>query len=190
EVPISVLAQVPGLFTSDQALDLDELRRALSEALTEAIEKHNEMRATEGAALAQELGALLRNARALREKIAERGPELGEVYRKRLAERITRLGLDLAGNVEHGRLETEVALLADRSDITEELARLGSHFEQFEALMNQELPVGRRLDFLLQEIAREGNTIGAKCQDALLSHLVVELKAETERMREQVQNVE
>lgn len=190
EVPLSLLIQVPDLFAAETALNLDELRAALDTGLTEAVAKHDEMRVAEGAALGQELASLLRGARSLREKIAERSPELCDIYRKRLSERITRLSHELPGGVDQGRLETEVALLADRSDITEELARLGSHFDQFEALMHQELPIGRRLDFLLQEISREVNTIGAKCQDAVLSHWVVELKAETERMREQVQNVE
>ncbi len=80
--------------------------------------------------------------------------------------------------------------MADRSDIAEELARLASHFDQFERLLDGDEAVGRRLDFLLQEIGREANTAGAKSQDAPLAHLVVELKAETERMREQVQNVQ
>ena len=83
-----------------------------------------------------------------------------------------------------------MVILADRSDVTEELVRLDSHFQQFAQLLCEGGPVGRRLDFLLQEIGRESNTIGAKSQDAKISHLVVEMKAELERIREQVQNVE
>ena len=92
--------------------------------------------------------------------------------------------------IDEGRLEVEIALLADRTDITEELVRLASHFDQIERLIHSDELVGRRLDFLLQEVGREVNTIGAKSQDAGLSHVVVEMKAEIERMREQVQNVE
>src|SRR4051812_28809551 len=88
------------------------------------------------------------------------------------------------------RLENEVALMADRSDISEEMLRLESHFEQFGGLLQAAEPVGRQLDFLLQEIARELNTTGAKSQDATLAQLVVQTKVEVERMREQVQNVE
>jgi uncharacterized protein (TIGR00255 family) len=84
----------------------------------------------------------------------------------------------------------EVAILADRSDITEELVRLSSHFDQFDACLDTPGPSGRKLEFLLQEIGREANTVGAKCQDATLSHLVVALKTELERLREQVQNIE
>jgi uncharacterized protein (TIGR00255 family) len=108
---------------------------------------------------------------------------------------------DVSGTLERGRLEAEIALLADRGDITEEVVRLESHFAQLESLVGTPeptpapaaggpVPVGRRLDFLLQEIGREANTVGAKCQDAELGHRVMELRAEIERMREQVQNVE
>jgi uncharacterized protein (TIGR00255 family) len=92
--------------------------------------------------------------------------------------------------VEPARLELEIAVLAEKTDVAEELARLQSHFAQFELLASKQEPVGRALDFLLQEVSRETNTIGSKCQDADVSHLVVELKSEIERIREQVQNVE
>ncbi len=190
EVPLALLAHVPDLISSDSVAELEDFRGALEQGLSSAIAKLNEMRDSEGAALQRELSGLLGGARQLRDQIAARSPELAEIYRKRLTERVTRLCQELPTSVDQGRLETEVALLADRSDVAEELARLGSHFDQFASLMEQQLPIGRRLDFLLQEIAREANTIGAKCQDAVLSHLVVELKAEVERMREQVQNVE
>jgi uncharacterized protein (TIGR00255 family) len=93
-------------------------------------------------------------------------------------------------NIDPARLEVELAIVADKSDITEELVRLGSHFDQLEALFSSSESIGRRLDFLLQEVGREVNTIGSKCQHATVSHLVVEMKAEVERMREQVQNVD
>ena len=103
---------------------------------------------------------------------------------------VRRLLADAQVSVDAGRLETELAILADKSDITEELVRLRSHFEQFRALLSAKVPVGRRMDFLLQEIGREVNTIGSKSQDSDLAQHVVALKAEVERMREQVQNVE
>jgi len=111
-------------------------------------------------------------------------------YRTRLRERLDRLLSESGVQVDAGRLEAEIVILADRSDVTEELVRLDSHFDQFTRLLNADGPVGRRLDFLLQEIGRESNTIGAKSQDAPIAHLVVEMKAELERIREQVQNVE
>ena len=110
--------------------------------------------------------------------------------RARLEERLERLLKDTSVALDQGRLELELALLADRTDVTEELVRLDSHFDQIERLLSSEELIGRRLDFLLQEVGREVNTVGAKSQDAELSHVVVEMKAEIERMREQVQNVE
>src|SRR5262249_49739207 len=137
-----------------------------------------------------ELDARLSSARRLRAQIAERGSELVTAYRARLRERTDRLLADNGIQVDPGRLEAEIVLLAERSDVTEELVRLDSHFSQFAQLLDSTEPVGRRLDFLLQEIGRESNTIGAKSQDAPIAHLVVEMKAELERIREQVQNVE
>ena len=108
----------------------------------------------------------------------------------RLRERVARLLSDAGSAPDAGRLETELALLADRSDVTEELVRLRSHFDQFEALLSSHEPVGRRLEFLLQEMSREANTLGSKSQEAKLSHLVVDIKSQLEKIREQVQNVE
>ena len=120
----------------------------------------------------------------------ERLPEALRSAEARLRTRVARLTADVGVSLDPGRLETEIALLADRTDVTEELVRLDSHFAQLATLLDAPEPAGRRLDFLLQEMAREANTVGAKSQDAELGHLVVELKSEVERMREQVQNVE
>ena len=113
------------------------------------------------------------------------------MHRRRLKERAERLRLaaDL-GSVDAARLEQEIALFAERVDIAEELTRLESHCTQFTQLVASSEAIGRRLDFLLQEMAREANTVGAKSPDAQISHAIVEVKAEVERMREQVQNVE
>ena len=113
-----------------------------------------------------------------------------EGFTKRLKERSEKLRLTFDLGLDAGRLEQEVTLYADRVDVAEELTRLNGHSEHFAALVAGDGPVGRRLDFLLQEMAREANTIGAKSQDVAIAHAVVELKTEIERMREQVQNVE
>ncbi|HVY48922.1 MAG TPA: DUF1732 domain-containing protein, partial [Minicystis sp.] len=121
-----------------------------------------------------------------------------EALRARLRERLERLLGDVAHGLDASRLEVEVALLAERADVAEELTRLKSHLEQFGAVLGEPPadgapcpePVGRRLDFLLQEMLREANTLGAKAQDALVSQQVVAIKVELERLREQVQNVE
>ena len=112
------------------------------------------------------------------------------IHKEKLKERAERLRLASDVELDPGRLEQEVALYADRVDICEELTRLESHVSHFESLVASPDAVGRRLDFLLQEMAREANTVGAKSQDAGIAHSVVELKAEIERMREQVQNIE
>ena len=148
------------------------------------------MRSSEGGALAKDLGARLRALNGHIEVIASRRHDIVENYRRRLRERVQRLLTGLDAAADPSRVELEVAIAAERCDIEEELTRLHSHFEQFERLSESAEPVGRRLDFLLQEMAREVNTIGAKSQDAVVAHAVVEIKAEIERMREQVQNVE
>jgi uncharacterized protein (TIGR00255 family) len=190
QLPVSVLAQLPGLFQSTPRGNPENVRQALTAALDRSLAALDAMRDTEGRALQAELCTRLSSVRALQEQIAAQSPKLLTQYHHRLKSRLERLLADSGAQVDPGRLEQELALLADRSDITEELVRLASHFQQFGELLQQAEPVGRRLDFLLQEIGRETNTIGSKSQDAGLSHQVVELKSEVERMREQVQNVE
>jgi uncharacterized protein (TIGR00255 family) len=188
ELPFSVIASQPELIAGPASPDPGPLREAIEVALRRALENLDQMRMAEGTALALELGHRLGGARDLHRSIADRSPAQAQAQAERLKGRVERLVGDM--EVDRARLMTEIALLADRSDITEELVRLGSHFDQFGSLLGAPGPVGRQLDFLLQEIGRETNTIGAKCQDAGLSQLVVLLKAEVERLREQVQNVE
>jgi uncharacterized protein (TIGR00255 family) len=191
ELPLTAVATLPDIITFGSSADTDALRGALRVALSDALRRLDEMRRTEGAALRRELHDRLQSARRCRDRIAARSGEVVLLHRARLEERLARLLEDVGVPLEKGRLETELALIADRSDITEELVRLASHFDQFEQLLSlRDEPVGRRLDFLLQEVGREANTTGSKSQDAPLSHLVVELKAEIERLREQVQNVQ
>jgi uncharacterized protein (TIGR00255 family) len=150
------------------------------------------MRRSEGAALAQEIEGRLAGIGGLCEQLAARAGEVQEAVRERLRKRAEALAQE-TGVQDDGRLQYEIVQAADRLDITEEIVRLRSHVEQFQAAMAQAgpgEPVGRRLDFLLQEFAREANTIGSKGSDAPIAHLVVELKTELERVREQVQNVE
>lgn len=189
ELSISALAGLHELIVAPATADIDTSRAALSVAFEHGVAGLDEMRRREGQVLEAELLTRLKATRRLQQAIATRLDEVLEAYRNRLRERLDRLLKDTGVALETGRLETELALMADRSDVTEELVRLGSHFDQFERLIATDDGVGRKLDFLLQEIAREANTIGSKSQDAPLAHLVVELKAEVERMREQVQNV-
>ncbi len=190
EVPLSLLASLPDLLTRELSSDSASVRTALDDALEQAVARLDEMRSTEGEYLASDLSARLQTARGIRDTIAQSHPELAASFRKRVEDRLSRVLETYQVEVEPSRLEAEIVLLSERADVAEELTRLSMHFDQFEQLCRSEGPVGRRLDFLLQEVGREANTIGSKCQDATLAHLVVELKTELERMREQVQNVE
>jgi uncharacterized protein (TIGR00255 family) len=189
ELPLSVLTGVPGLMVTAEAADAGPSQQALAASLRMALDNLDRMRDAEGTSLAAELRTRLGALSGLVETLRERAPGVVAAQEKRLAERVARM-LGGAEGLDPARLAMEVALLADRADITEELVRLASHFGQFAELLETAGPSGRRLDFLLQEMAREANTVGAKCQDAGLSHLVVSLKADIERLREQVQNIE
>ncbi len=190
DVPLSLLATVPDLFVSTLERELDTVRVALRAALEAAITDLDAMRAREGAALALDLAQRTDAVRRIALQIQQRSPELIAAQKRRLTERIERLRLAHDVALDPGRLEQEIAIFSERVDICEELTRLACHCDQMLTHMGARESAGRRLDFLLQEMAREANTIGSKSPDAGISHAVVELKAEIERMREQVQNVE
>jgi len=160
------------------------LERALSDALAGLVQR----RETEGAALAQELAGLGSVLATHVDTVAERAPAAVERRAARLRERIAAM---LAGaEIDQGRLATEVAVWADKTDVSEELARLRAHLAQLGALLGGDGPVGRTLDFLIQEIHREVNTIGSKADDLEISQAVIAAKSAIEKMREQVQNLE
>jgi uncharacterized protein (TIGR00255 family) len=160
------------------------LERALSAALAELVER----RETEGAALAHELANLGSVLAGYVETVAQRAPAAVERRAARLRERMQAM---LAGaELDHARLATEVAVWADKTDVSEELARLRAHLAQLTALLAGEGPVGRTLDFLIQEIHREVNTIGSKADDLEISQAVIAAKSTLEKMREQIQNLE
>jgi uncharacterized protein (TIGR00255 family) len=190
EVPVSALASLPQLLVDTPHSSSQGVEEALLRAFGAALARLDEMRAREGQALARELGERLSALRVLSASAKVLSQGTAERQLSRLRERVARLLSDVAASPDQGRLETELALLADRSDVTEELVRLASHFDQFEALLADLEPVGRRLEFLLQEMSREANTLGSKSQDVKLSHLVVDIKSQLEKIREQVQNVE
>jgi uncharacterized protein (TIGR00255 family) len=190
DVPLSLLGAVPDLFVPSIEREGHALDTALSTAFDAALRSLDAMRLREGLALAEDLVRRLATIRRLMQAITARAPNIVESYKKRLKERAERLRAASDVDIDSGRLEQELALFADRIDIAEELTRLESHCEHFESLLRGTEAVGRRFDFLLQEMAREANTIGSKSQDVAIAHAVVDLKAEIERMREQVQNVE
>jgi uncharacterized protein (TIGR00255 family) len=188
-VPLSLLATVPGLFVEHGGPAAEEVRAALSSATDVACAALDRMRVREGEALAVVLLTHVAEVRRAAAEVKLRCPEVVESHRVRLGERLARLLADGTVEVDPARLEHEVALFADRSDVTEEVERLESHCDQFEELLAEDGPIGRKLDFLLQEMGREANTLGSKSSDVALVRLVVDLKAEIERLREQVQNV-
>jgi uncharacterized protein (TIGR00255 family) len=148
------------------------------------------MRSTEGAAMLAELRRDCQTIADEVEQIRQRAPLVIEAYRDRLLERVNKLLQEHQVRLEAADIVREVAILADRSDIAEELARLRSHLEQFLAIADGPESNGRKLEFLIQELLREANTIGSKANDADISRRVIEIKAAIERMREMVQNVE
>jgi uncharacterized protein (TIGR00255 family) len=188
-LPIDAVLRAPGLFGSGPALSSDELRAPLVTATERAVQDLAAMRLREGAALARDFSERVSLLRGHAAWVGERGPEVVERHRLRLHQRLDKLLAGSEVTLDPARVAQEVALFADRSDIAEELTRLGSHLDQFVHLLAESEQVGRKLDFLVQEIGREINTIGSKANDAAIAQRVVEMKAELERVREQVQNV-
>lgn len=192
ELPLSVLAAVPDLFVPPAGPELAEVRDAVRRAIEASIVAMEAMCRAEGEALLADLTARCQVLAKLLDDVAALAASSREAAQRRLHERLERLLSSTEVAIDHGRLEIEVALLVDKSDFSEEVTRLRSHLEQVDRVLASGTtePVGRRLDFLLQEMVREANTLGAKAQDAAISQLVVSMKVELERLREQVQNVE
>ncbi len=189
QVSLGEVLAADGVVTlEERAIDLESARVAGTAALAVALDALVAMREREGAALARDLEMRLAVVEGIAARLAELSPRSVETYRTRLHERVTELSRGLAPDPV--RLATEVALFADRTDVTEELTRLASHVAQMRGLLASGEPAGRKMDFLVQEMHREANTVGSKSQSAEAAAAVVSLKAEIERMREQVQNVE
>ena len=189
-VTLDHLARAPGVFqTDEQIVEEEDFWPAVEQALKKALGALVKMRGREGAHLAQDLAERIRIMRTALAQIQKHAPGVAERYRQQLIGRIKSAGLEAPG-IDDDRLLKEVVYFADRSDISEELSRLQSHFKQFDDCRKSREPVGRMLDFLAQEMNREVNTIGSKANDSLISREVVTLKAELEKFREQAQNVE
>ena len=188
DMTVSRLMALEGVTTlEEREMDQDRIAELCGEAMEEALKQVILMREKEGRHLAEDLRLHLEAAKALREKILIRAPGVVEDYRERLESRIRSLRQE---GLDSQRLAQEVALMADRCAIDEELARLSSHFQQMALYLEEEGEIGKKMDFLIQEMNREANTIGSKASDALIAQAVVDLKSEIEKMREQVQNAE
>lgn len=188
-VPLELVAAQPGVLQVGEAGGDPEVVVAAVDA---AMDELGKMRRREGDTLARDMGARLGRLREFASEVAAVAASAPEEHGRRLAERVQRLLSTTPGapSLDEGRLAQEIALVADRMDVTEELVRLRSHLDQAQQLIAEDAPVGRRLDFLVQELGREINTIGSKSQAAEIARRVVEAKAELEKIREQVQNVE
>lgn len=189
EISMSELLRLPGVLGVEaEEANPEEAWPAIREALDAALAQWQRMRATEGSHLREEIEGRLATIESLLGRIAEKAPQVPELQRAALRQRLEQAGLPLP--LDDERLVKEIALFADRTDVSEELARAASHLKQFRAYLASGEPIGRSLDFLLQEFFREFNTMGSKCNHAGIAHDVVSAKTELEKIREQVQNLE
>ena len=189
EISLNDVASYYGVLTVEkEESDLEALWLVLNRAICAALENLCEMRRIEGEKLAEDIHNRLEVVRGIKEDIEKRSPAVLKEYREKLLQRMKEILDDVA--VDEEKLLNEVAFFADKADIAEEMVRLDSHLLQFQSNMQKDEPVGRKLDFILQEINREINTTGSKANDMSISHLVIEAKSELEKIREQVQNFE
>lgn len=188
-VDLATLSRYPDILTPERVeLDENALWQAVSLVAQEALDRFIQMREAEGASLREDILLRLDTVERLTETVREQSPQTVEAYRARLYQK---LGVLLADrNIDDARVLTEAAIFADRIAVDEETVRLKSHLAQFRDILAQNDPVGRKLDFLTQELNREANTIGSKAQDAEIAAVVISLKSELEKIREQIQNIE
>ncbi|MFY9372110.1 MAG: YicC/YloC family endoribonuclease [bacterium] len=188
EVDIKAIADFPDVFlVEEKEPDQENSQRALEIALTAALEDLVAMRAAEGEKLQEDIIHRIAIIEQVIKDIEERAPQVVVEYRNGLKQRMEKF---LAGEIEEGRLLTEVAYFAEKANINEELVRMFSHIDLFRSTLKEEGAIGRKLDFILQEMYREINTIGSKAGDTAIARAVVEVKSELEKIREQVQNIE
>ena len=189
KIGLSLVSKFPDIISVDKSVDQDNdgIWECLSNAVKEALDNFTNMREAEGEALKKNIVEKLIGILASVKKVEERAPQVSQDYRNRLLERLKDLN-EL--NVDEARILTEVTIFADKACIDEEITRLFSHIEQMHTILNEKAPVGRKLDFLVQEMNREVNTIGSKSNDIEITNIIVDLKSEIEKIREQIQNIE
>ncbi len=186
-----IAGQPDVLVTQEEEMDLMPLWPLIEKTVTTALDHLETMRQTEGEMLSRDIRKRIDAIETDLETIEKRAPETLTVYRNRLTESVRQLLQEAgAGNVDEGRLIAETAIYADKVNTTEEFVRLHSHLNQFRQLLMENKPVGRRMDFLVQEMNRESNTIASKAADAPIIQTVVSMKSEIEKVREQIQNIQ
>ena len=183
------VARFPDVLTVTKAeADLESVQADICAVADEALEAYNAMRATEGEKLAADIASRLDSVESLTGKVEARSPETVKEYREKLTARMREVLQSTT--IDESRILTEAAIYADKIAVDEETVRLRSHVSQLRAMLASDEPMGRKMDFLIQEINRESNTVGSKCNDVEIARVVVDLKAEVEKIREQVQNIE
>lgn len=176
------------ILVKPEEVDVEKVRPALQTVLKLALNSYDSMRIKEGRGIEKDFHKRLQLIEEYLHEIEKRAPGVCKEYEKRLKSKIKRMSEDI--EIDESRLIQEVGIFSEKCDMTEEIVRIGSHLKQFRHYMDLEDAIGRRLDFLLQEINREVNTMGAKAQESTISAKAVEIKAELEKLREQAQNVE
>ena len=190
DITMNSLLNIPDMFLLHQDLEDEELIASLvSDAMNEAISSLKHMRSIEGEKLKKDILERAHYMRDMVRQIEVQAPSVVEEYRQKLEARLEEI-LPPESDFDQNRFSTEVAYFAERSNITEEIIRLYSHIDQLEEILNIGGCIGRKLDFLIQEMNREVNTIGSKSSDIQITNLVVDLKSEIEKIREQIQNIE
>lgn len=189
DISVSALSRLPDVFLVEKADEDEEaVAAALTETVAAALEQFNAMRIAEGQALAADVLGRGSTILSLVEQVELRSPQTVAEYRAKLLGKMQEVLA--SASLDEGRILTEAAIYADKVAVDEETVRLRSHLKQMEAMFQTGGAIGRKLDFLLQEMNRETNTIGSKCSDLAISQIVVEIKAELEKIREQIQNIE
>ncbi|MDO4810875.1 MAG: YicC/YloC family endoribonuclease [Eubacteriales bacterium] len=186
--PVS-LAKFPDVLSVTKAdEDVETVSADICEVLDKALTAYNDMRAIEGKKLAEDIGGRVSTIEAVVGKVEERSPQTVSAYRERLENKMREVLQTTT--IDESRILTEAAIFADKIAVDEETVRLRSHIAQLRDMLRSDQPTGRKLDFLIQEVNRECNTIGSKCNDLTITQDVVNMKAEVEKIREQVQNIE
>ena len=189
DISVSMLSRMPEVFTVEKPqVDEDQLKEDLMQVLHKALENYNAMRATEGRALENDLRSRGNTILELVAQVEAGNSQTVIDYRTRLENKLKEVLANTA--IDESRILTEAAIFADKVAVDEETVRLRSHLEQMNTMLTNGGAIGRKLDFLLQEMNRESNTIGSKCTDVRLARIVVDIKAELEKIREQTQNIE
>ncbi|MBE6971913.1 MAG: YicC family protein [Ruminococcaceae bacterium] len=189
EVTPMALAKFPDVLSVTKAEeDLESVAADICQVLDEALSAYNDMRAVEGVRLAEDIAGRVNTIEAVVTKVEERSPQTVAEYRARLTNKMNEVLQSTT--IDESRILTEAAIFADKIAVDEETVRLRSHIAQLRTMLQGGEPVGRKLDFLIQEVNRECNTIGSKCNDLTIAQDVVNMKAEVEKIREQVQNIE